>query len=143
MLDHGFPSQLERLFAGTRLTVSPSIRRYFTVPGCDSPLLRNLARGFYWQSLIDGGAYANIKALAEAIGIDSGVVARATRLTLLSTKIIHNPTSKRRRRGRTSASAVAAREAIGGPNAVTGQGGAVFGVAASVVIICCASKKAE
>ena len=46
-------------------------------------------RGFYWQSLIDGGAYANIKALAETIGIDSGVVARATRLTLLSPKIIH------------------------------------------------------
>ena len=42
-----------------------------------------------WQSLIDGGAYANIKALAEAIGIDSGVVARTTRLTLLSPKIIH------------------------------------------------------
>ena len=37
------------------------------LPGCDSPLLLNLARGFHWQSLIDDGTYANIKALAEAI----------------------------------------------------------------------------
>ena len=50
------------------------------LPGCDSPLLLNLARGFHWQALIDDGTYANIKALAEAIGIDSGVGAKATRL---------------------------------------------------------------
>jgi len=59
------------------------------VPGCDSPLLLNLARGFHWHSLINDGTYANIKALAEAIGIDSGVVAKATRLTLLSPTIVH------------------------------------------------------
>ena len=57
--------------------------------GCDSPLLLNLARGFHWQKLIDDGAYANINALAEAIGIDSGVVAKSIRLTLLSPKIVH------------------------------------------------------
>ena len=56
---------------------------------CDSPLLLNLARGFHWQSLIDNGTYANIKSLAAAIGIDSGVVAKATRLTLLSPTIVH------------------------------------------------------
>ena len=44
---------------------------------------------YHWQALIDDGTYANIKALAEAIGIDSGVVAKATRLTLLSPKIVH------------------------------------------------------
>ena len=59
------------------------------LPGCDSLLLLNLARGFHWQALIDDGTYANIKALAEAIGIDSGVVAKAIRLTLLSPKIVH------------------------------------------------------
>ena len=48
------------------------------LPGCDSPLQLNLARGFHWQSLIDDGTYANIKALAKA-----------TRLTLLSPKIVH------------------------------------------------------
>ena len=52
-------------------------------------MLLNLARGFHWQELIDDGTYPNIKALADAIGIDSGVVAKAIRLTLLSPKIIH------------------------------------------------------
>ena len=46
--------------------------------GCESPLLLNLARGFHWQELIDEGAYPNIKELAKAIGIDSGVVAKAS-----------------------------------------------------------------
>ena len=53
------------------------------------PLVLNLARGFHWQELIDEGAYPNIKELAKAIGIDSGVVAKAIRLTWLSPKIIH------------------------------------------------------
>jgi len=56
---------------------------------CDSPVLMHLARGFHWQELIDDGTYPNIKELAVAIGIDSGVVAKAIRLTLLSPKIIH------------------------------------------------------
>ena len=60
-----------------------------SLTGCDSPLLLNLARGFHWQSLIDSGVYANIKSLAAAIGIDSGVVAKAIRLTLLSPEIVH------------------------------------------------------
>ncbi len=59
------------------------------LPECESPMLLNLARGFHWQELIDEGTYPNIKALADAIGIDSGVVAKAIRLTLLSPKIIH------------------------------------------------------
>ena len=47
--------------------------------------------GFFahYHTLIDDGTYANIKALAEAIGIDSGVVAKATRLMLLSPTIVH------------------------------------------------------
>ena len=52
-------------------------------------MVLNLARGFHWQELIDEGAYPNIKELAKAIGIDSGVVAKAIRLTWLSPKIIH------------------------------------------------------
>lgn len=48
-----------------------------------------LAGRIHWQELIDEGAYPNIKELAKAIGIDSGVVAKAIRLTWLSPKIIH------------------------------------------------------
>ena len=57
--------------------------------GCESPLVLNLARGFHWQELIDEGSYANIKELAKAIGIDSGGVAKAIRLTWLSPKVIY------------------------------------------------------
>lgn len=71
---------------GRKRIVAKEVSR---LTGCESPLLLNLARGFHWQTLIDDGTYANIKALAEAIGIDPGVVAKATRLTLLSPTIVH------------------------------------------------------
>lgn len=54
-----------------------------------SALVANVARGFYWQSLIDDGKYENIKTLAEAFNLEPGAVAKCTRLTLLSPKIIH------------------------------------------------------
>jgi hypothetical protein len=75
-----------RMQGGRRRIVAKDVA---FLSGCDSPLLLNLARGFHWQSLIDSGAYANIKSLAAAIGIDSGVVAKAIRLTLLSPEIVH------------------------------------------------------
>jgi hypothetical protein len=56
---------------------------------CDSPLVINLARGFYWQSLIDDGKYENMKELAKALGLENGAVTKVVRLTLLSPKIIH------------------------------------------------------
>ena len=71
---------------GRKRIVAQDVSR---LTGCESPLLLNLARGFHWQELIDEGAYPNIKELAKAIGIDSGVVAKAIRLTWLSPKIIH------------------------------------------------------
>lgn len=54
-----------------------------------SAILTNLARGYCWQKMIDSGRFPNIRALAEKIGIDPGVVAKAIRLTLLSPKMIH------------------------------------------------------
>ena len=67
---------------GRKRIVAKEVSR---LTGCESPLVLNLARGFHWQELIDEGAYPNIKELAKAIGIDSGVVAKAW----LSPKIIH------------------------------------------------------
>ena len=64
-------------------------KEFSPLTGCELPFVLNLARGFHWQELIDEGAYPNIKELAKAIGIDSGVVAKAIRLTWLSPKIIH------------------------------------------------------
>lgn len=71
---------------GRKRIVAKEVSR---LTGCEPPLVLNLARGFHWQELIDEGAYPNIKELAKAIGIDSGVVAKAIRLTWLSPKIIH------------------------------------------------------
>ena len=71
---------------GRKRIVAKEVAR---LTGCESPLILNLARGFHWQELIDEGSYANIKELASAIGIDSGVVAKAIRLTWLSPKVIH------------------------------------------------------
>ena len=54
-----------------------------------SPLLLSIARAYRWQKMIDEGRFKNIAELANALGIDSGAVARTIRLTLLSPKIIH------------------------------------------------------
>ena len=41
------------------------------------------------NGLIDEGGFKNIDELANELGIDSGAVARTSRLTLLSPKVIH------------------------------------------------------
>ena len=62
---------------------------YEHLQNCHSTLVANIARGFYWQSLIDDGKYENMKELAKALGIENGAVAKCIRLTLLSPKVIH------------------------------------------------------
>ena len=47
------------------------------------------ARAFRWQKMIDEGKFSNIKDLAATVGVDSGLISRTIRLTLLSPKIIH------------------------------------------------------
>ena len=62
---------------------------YEHLQNCHSALVANIARGFYWQSLIDDGKYENMKELAKALGLENGAVTKVVRLTLLSPKIIH------------------------------------------------------
>ena len=62
---------------------------YEDLQNCHSTLVANIARGFYWQSLIDDGKYENMKELAKALGLENGAVTKVVRLTLLSPKIIH------------------------------------------------------
>ncbi len=54
------------------------------------PLAVHIARAFRWQKYIDEGRFANNVELARALGIEPGVVARTTRLTMLSPNIIHH-----------------------------------------------------
>ena len=62
---------------------------YEHLQNCYSTLVANIARTFYWQSLIDDGKYENMKELAKALGLENGAVTKVVRLTLLSPKIIH------------------------------------------------------
>ena len=66
--------------------------RIFT-PGSEhveyTPVQLALARAFRWQKMIDEGKFSNIKDLAATVGVDSGLISRTIRLTLLSPKIIH------------------------------------------------------
>ncbi len=54
-----------------------------------APILVSIARAYRWQKMIDEGKFKNIAELAQAVGVDSGAIARTNRLTLLSPKIIH------------------------------------------------------
>ena len=54
-----------------------------------TPIQQALARAFRWQKMIDEGKFSNIKDLAATVGVDSGLISRTIRLTLLSPKIIH------------------------------------------------------
>jgi len=54
-----------------------------------APILVSIARAYRWQKMIDEGKFKNIAELAQAVGIDSGAIARTIRLTLLSPKIVH------------------------------------------------------
>ena len=62
---------------------------YEHLQNCHSTLVANIARGFYWQSLIDDGKYENMKELAKSLGLENSAVTKVVRLTLLSPKIIH------------------------------------------------------
>ena len=50
-----------------------------------TPIQLALARAFRWQKMIDEGKFSNIKDLAATVGVDSGLISRTIRLTLLST----------------------------------------------------------
>ena len=54
-----------------------------------TPVQLALARAFRWQKMIDEGKFSNIKDLAATVRVDSGLISRTIRLTLLSPKIIH------------------------------------------------------
>ena len=54
----------------------------------DATLLEGVARGFYWQHLIDTGAMPSGAALARAEGLHHSVVNEFLRLTILAPDII-------------------------------------------------------
>ncbi len=54
------------------------------------PLVLHVARAFRWRKYIDEGRFGNTVELAHALGLEPSMVARTTRLTMLSPNIIHH-----------------------------------------------------
>lgn len=55
----------------------------------NDPIVLNIARGFYWQEMIDSGKITNIRELANILNVNESYVGRTIRLTMLSPEIIH------------------------------------------------------
>ena len=55
----------------------------------NDPIVLNIARGFYWQEMIDSGKIANVRELANILNVNESYVARTIRLSMLSPEIIH------------------------------------------------------
>ena len=55
----------------------------------EDPIVLNIARGFYWQEMIDSGKITNIRELAKIMNVNESYVGRTIRLTMLSPEIIH------------------------------------------------------
>ena len=55
----------------------------------NNPIVLNIARGFYWQEMIDSGKITNIRELAKIMNVNESYVGRTIRLTMLSPEIIH------------------------------------------------------
>ena len=55
----------------------------------EDPIVLNIARGFYWQEMIDNGKISNICELAKIMNVNESYVGRTIRLTMLSPEIIH------------------------------------------------------
>jgi hypothetical protein len=56
--------------------------------GFDEPMIRTLAKGFYWQKLLDEGRYPHVGVLARKLKLERGWVAEILRMTLLAPDII-------------------------------------------------------
>ena len=56
----------------------------------NDPIVVNIARGFYWQEMVDSGKVANVRELARIMNVNESYVGRTVRLTMLAPEIIHH-----------------------------------------------------
>lgn len=57
---------------------------------CDDTLMRALARGFYWQDLLDAGQVASIAELAQREGVEKVRVQKMLRLARLAPDVVED-----------------------------------------------------
>jgi len=75
-----------------KLRQNNSRRELIVVDGVcqhESTLAVQIARGFYWQKLIDEGVFKDAKELAKSLGTDRSYIARIIKLTRLSPRVTH------------------------------------------------------
>ena len=75
-----------------KLRQNNSRRELIVVDGVcqhESTIAVQIARGHYWQKLIDEGVFKDAKELAKALGTDRSYIARIIKLTRLSPRVIH------------------------------------------------------
>jgi hypothetical protein len=75
-----------------KLRQNNSRRELIVVDGVcqhESTLAVQIARGHYWQKLIDEGVFKDAKELAKALGTDRSYIARIIKLTRLSPRVTH------------------------------------------------------
>jgi len=73
-----------RGISGRKRIIAPNVPLKDT-----EPLVVHIARAFRWRKHIDEGLFANTVELARSLGLEPGMVARTTRLTMLAPNIIH------------------------------------------------------
>jgi hypothetical protein len=54
----------------------------------EGPLVKLLARAFYWKRLFDSGDYATLEELAAAENVDRSYLSKTLRLTLLAPSLM-------------------------------------------------------
>ena len=75
-----------------KLRQNKSRRELIVVDGVcqhESTIAVQIARGHYWQKLIDEGVFKDAKELAKALGTDRSYIARIIKLTRLSPRVTH------------------------------------------------------
>jgi hypothetical protein len=79
---------------GRKRMLAPDGRPVVPAPrpaaSADTPVLRALARAFRWREMIETGAYATVRGIAEAENINASYVSRVLRLTLLAPQILES-----------------------------------------------------
>lgn len=82
------PLKICRKNTRTVLVPPPGSSSVLSAGGEDLPMIKTLGKAFYWQKLLNQGAYASIADMARAMRLEPGWMAEVLRMTNLAPDII-------------------------------------------------------
>ena len=82
------PLAIKRRHCSKVIVPPPGATKAQTTSSFDLPLIRTLAKAFYWQRLIESGEVANASELARRFKVEVGWVCEVLRMTRLAPDII-------------------------------------------------------